>query len=57
MALTAAQIVSLACQAAAAPGYTTQAGELLNVILADICQTYDLDVARGTANFNMNSRR
>ncbi len=48
MALTAAQIVSLANQDASTQGYTTQAGELLNVILQELCQNYDLDVARGT---------
>lgn len=52
MALSAAQIVSLACQDAAAPGYTTQAGQLLNFILQDLCQTYDFDKAKGTFNFN-----
>ena len=54
MALTAAQIIALATQAAACPGYTQQAGELLNMILSDLCQTYDLEAARGTYNFNMN---
>ena len=54
MALTASQIVTLACQAAGAPGYTQQAGELLNVILAELCQTYDFDVARGTFNSTFN---
>ena len=52
--LTSAQLVTLCCQAAGAPGYTAQAGELLNVILGELCQDYDLDIARGTANFNMN---
>jgi hypothetical protein len=36
------------------PGYTAQAGQLLNSILSDLCQTYDLDVAKGTFNFNFN---
>jgi hypothetical protein len=54
MALTAAKIVSLAVQDAAAPGYTSQAGDLLNVILSELCQNYDLDVARGTYVFNFN---
>jgi hypothetical protein len=54
VALTAQQLVALCCQAASAPGYNVQAGQLLNVILSDLCQTYDLDVARGTFNFNMN---
>lgn len=51
MALTAAQIVSLACQVAKAPGMTVQAGQLLNQILSDLCQTYDFQVARKTHNF------
>jgi hypothetical protein len=31
---------------AGVPGYQTLAGQLLNVILADLCQTYNLDLAR-----------
>lgn len=54
MALTSQQIVSLACQAASLPGFTSQAGQWLNVILQELCQTYDLDVNRGTFNFNFN---
>jgi hypothetical protein len=46
MALTAAQIVTLACQAAHVPGWTSQAGNLLNYILSDLCQTYDFDTTR-----------
>lgn len=55
MARTAAQIVNLACQKARGPGYLTQAGQLLNVILSDLCQDYDLDVAKGTFNFTFNT--
>lgn len=54
MAKTAAQIVSLAVQTARCPGYTAQAGMLLNSILADLCQDYDLEVARKTYYFNFN---
>ena len=54
MATTAAQIVALACQDAASPGYTSQAGQLLNVILQELCQTYDLDTAKGYFVFNFN---
>lgn len=54
MSLTAAQICTLARQVAKCPGYTSQSGELLNAILADLCQTYDLDVARGTGTITMN---
>jgi hypothetical protein len=46
MALQAQQIVSLAAQIAGAPGFTSQAGQLLNMILSDLCQTYDFDVAK-----------
>lgn len=46
--LTAAQIVTLAVQMSGVQGYTAQAGQLLNMILSDLCQTYDLDLARGT---------
>lgn len=52
MALTAAQIVTLACQVAKCPGYVSQAGQMLNAILADLSQTYDFEVARGTFYFN-----
>ena len=52
MALTAAQIISLACENARCPGFTTQALQLLNAILSDLCQTYDLDVARQSFSFN-----
>lgn len=54
MALTAAQIVSLACQDAAAPGYTSQAGQLLNVVLQNLCEGWDFDAAKGTTVFNFN---
>lgn len=52
MALTAAQIVSLACQDAAAVGYTSQAGQLLNVVLQDLCENWNFDAAKGTTVFN-----
>ena len=54
MPLSASQIVSLACQDAAVPGYTSQGGQLLNAVLQELCQTYDLDVAKGTYVFNFN---
>lgn len=54
MALTAAQICSLALQDAKAPGYTSQAGQLLNVILQELSQTYNFDQARGFYQFNFN---
>jgi len=54
---TAGQIIARAMQAAKAPlgisnGYTTQAAGLLNAILSDLCETYDLAVARGLYTFN-----
>jgi hypothetical protein len=54
MALTSAQIVTLACQIAKAPGYTSQAGELLNMILGDLCQTYEFDVTKRLYSFDFN---
>lgn len=48
MPLTAAQIVTIATQTARAPGYVAQAGQLLNSILSDLCQTYDIPAARKT---------
>lgn len=53
MSLTAAQICTLALQIAKAPGFTSQAGQLLNAILDDLCQTYDFDIARGVTTFNL----
>ena len=46
MASTAAQIIDVAQQIAKCPRYDTQALALLNVILDDLCDTYDLGVAR-----------
>lgn len=51
MALTAQQIVTLACQIAKTQGYTSQAGQFLNAILSDLCQTYNFDIAKGTFSF------
>lgn len=55
MPLQAQQIVTLACQDAKCPGFTSQAGQLLNAALQDFCQNYDLDAALGTFNFTFNS--
>lgn len=52
MALTSAQIVSLACQIGHVPGFISQAGQLLNMILSDLAQTQDMDLCRGVFNFN-----
>ena len=51
MALTAAQIVSLACQDAAVPGYVSQAGQLLNLVLQDLCENWNFDAAKGSTVF------
>ena len=48
MAYTAQKIVQKACAIAKAPGFVTSAGEYLNMILADLCQTYDFDFIRET---------
>lgn len=53
MALTASQIVTLATQAARCPGYTSQAGQLLNMILQELCQDYDFDAARTNYVFTL----
>lgn len=52
MALTAAQIVTLATQIAKAPGFTSQAGQLLNAILTELCQNYDFAAAGGSHAFS-----
>ncbi len=51
MAQTAAQLVALACETAACPGFIVQAGQRLNLILDELCRTYDFDAAKGTFNF------
>lgn len=55
MALTYAQIVTLACQVAKCPGFTSQAGQLLNNILNDLCQNYDFDLAKTSYHFNFDT--
>lgn len=55
MALTAEQIVSLACQIAKVPGFVSQAGQLLNNILDDLCRNYDFDLAKTTYNFTFST--
>ncbi len=48
MSLTAAQIISRACTIAKTPGYTSQAGIYLNMLLSTLCQTYDFDYIKET---------
>ncbi|HWJ39934.1 MAG TPA: hypothetical protein VNT29_02320, partial [Candidatus Limnocylindrales bacterium] len=55
MPLQAQQIVTLAVQTAKVPSWTQQAGQLLNVILSELCTDYDLAVNRKTFNFTFNS--
>lgn len=55
MALQAQQIVSLACQIAKGPGYTSQAGQFLNNVLQSLAQNYDFMVIRKTFNFTFNT--
>jgi hypothetical protein len=51
--LTAQQIITYALQIAKAPGYTAQAGDLLNMRLATLARTYDLDVLLNTVQFSV----
>src|SRR5271170_2612779 len=53
MPLQSQAIVTLACQIAKVPGYTSQAGSLLNYILSDLCQDYDFDAALKFATVNL----
>ncbi len=55
MALTAAQICTLAAQIAKCPGYTSQAGQWMNAVLQDLAQDYDFDTIRLTYNFNFDT--
>lgn len=55
MPLQATQIVALATQAAGVPGFTSQAGQFLNMILSDLCQTYDFDIAKKVAAINLSA--
>jgi hypothetical protein len=52
MPLSAAQIINLALTTVKAPGWTKQAGQILNVILADLADNQNLDLARGKVVFN-----
>jgi hypothetical protein len=59
MPFTASQICSQARAIARTPGLTTanganpSSGDLLNLVLSDLCQTYDFAVALGTATVNL----
>lgn len=49
MSLTYAQIISLACTAAKCPGYTSQAGQICNAVLAQLAQQHDFDIQKVTS--------
>ncbi len=53
MALTSAQIISRACAIAKVPGYTSQAGIYLNMLLSTLCQTYDFDSIKTTQTISL----
>lgn len=55
MAQSAQTICTLARQIAKCPGFTTQSGQLLNVILQELAQDYDFEVARLTASGTFNT--
>lgn len=52
MTLPCNQIIALAAEAAHSPGKLLQGQDLLNSILSDLCQTYDIAAARGQFIFN-----
>lgn len=52
MPLAAQDICSLARQDAKCPGFTVQSGQFLNMILGDLCRTYDFELAAKTTYFN-----
>lgn len=52
MALQAQQIVNLACQKAKGPGFVSQAGQFLNLILSDLAQLNDFELSRGLIQIN-----
>lgn len=54
MPLTSQQICAQAAAIAKLNGPISQAGQILNLILSELCQTYDIDQARGTYVFNLN---
>lgn len=52
---TAQQIVTLATQIARVPAMTSQAGQFLNLVLEELCQTYNLDSARTSYAFDFST--
>lgn len=51
MPLSAESIIARACQMAHAPGYVAAGADLLNMVLGDLCETYDFALARGVFDF------
>jgi hypothetical protein len=51
--MTAAQLVTLATQEARVPGMTVQAGQILNRILTELTQDYDLPIALHTSTISL----
>lgn len=52
--LTSQQIIALALQDARAPGFTSQAGQLLNAVLSELCETYDWEATKVLFTGNLN---
>lgn len=53
---SAQQLINLAIQVSKCPaGYAPQAGQFLNMILAEYAQTMDLDTIRKTVSFNVSA--
>ena len=55
MPLTAAQICARAASIARVPGFLSQAGDSLNIVLAELAQNFDFDLRKKTFNFNFNT--
>lgn len=52
MPMTAAQLCARAAVIAHAPGFTAQAGQYLNIVLNDLCQIHDFELAAKTVYGN-----
>jgi hypothetical protein len=55
MPLTAAQICARAASIARVPGFLSQAGDSLNIVLAELAQDYDFALRKKTYNFSFNT--
>lgn len=53
MSLNTSQIIARACTIAKVPGYTSQAGQYLNMILQNLCQDYDFDFTKKSQTINL----